>query len=117
MRTPSTFTQVKWDEKICSDCSESVRSPISPCRLRAEYVGECKDLPSSPTNIITGGDGSTIHAADGSTFTYNNKFGGFCKYFTHCIHCPTWGFGRSPTCETNTHELFKFSISKTSLVS
>ncbi|KAF8805238.1 glycoside hydrolase [Phlegmacium glaucopus] len=32
---------------------------------------------SSPTNQITGGDGSTIHAADGSTFTYNNKFGGF----------------------------------------
>ncbi|KAF8161514.1 glycoside hydrolase superfamily [Crassisporium funariophilum] len=28
------------------------------------------------TEAITGGDGSTIKAADGSTFQYNNKFGG-----------------------------------------
>ena len=34
------------------------------------------------SNIVTGGDGSTIHAADGSTFTYRNPFGGFCKCFT-----------------------------------
>lgn len=38
--------------------------------------------PSSSTNVITGGDGSTIKAADGSTFTYNNKFGGFCECFS-----------------------------------
>lgn len=38
---------------------------------------------SKPTTAvdITGGDGSTIKAEDGTTFTYNNKFGGFCEYF------------------------------------
>jgi len=44
MWTPSTFTQVKWDDRICSDCSESVQSPSSPHGLHTEYVGECKDL-------------------------------------------------------------------------
>jgi hypothetical protein len=29
----------------------------------------------------TGGDGSTITTSDGSTFTYTNKFGGFCTSF------------------------------------
>lgn len=38
--------------------------------------------PSSvPRVAITGGDGSTVTADDGSTFTYTNKFGGFCEYF------------------------------------
>ena len=37
--------------------------------------------PNSPT---TGGDGSTVYTANG-TFTYSNKFGGFCKYFTDFI--------------------------------
>lgn len=41
------------------------------------------------SDAITGGDGSTIHAADGTTFTYHNSFGGFCKCFTHFIFCPT----------------------------
>ena len=45
--------------------------------------------PGSSTNskTTTGGDGSTIYAADGSTFTYNNKFGGFCKCFAGYILC------------------------------
>ncbi|KAI8998465.1 glycoside hydrolase [Trametes punicea] len=30
--------------------------------------------------VITGGDGSTVTAFDGSTFTYNNKFGGTWYY-------------------------------------
>lgn len=44
--------------------------------------------PGSP-NATTGGDGSTIHAADGSTFIYHNSFGGFCKCFTDFIFCLT----------------------------
>lgn len=36
--------------------------------------------PESPTGDITGGDGSTIKMADGSTFVYKNPFGGFCKF-------------------------------------
>ncbi|KZS87759.1 glycoside hydrolase [Sistotremastrum niveocremeum HHB9708] len=33
--------------------------------------------PESPSGAITGGDGSTITLADGSTMTYHNQFGGF----------------------------------------
>ncbi|KAI0751685.1 glycoside hydrolase superfamily [Daedaleopsis nitida] len=33
--------------------------------------------PESPTGAITGGDGSLIMMTDGTTFTYNNPFGGF----------------------------------------
>ena len=43
--------------------------------------------PVSP-NATIGGDGSTIHAADGSTFIYHNPFGGFCKCFAAFIFCP-----------------------------
>ncbi|PPQ78311.1 hypothetical protein CVT25_011682 [Psilocybe cyanescens] len=35
-----------------------------------------KPSRSATTEAITGGDGSTIKANDGSTFTYNNNFGG-----------------------------------------
>jgi len=35
--------------------------------------------PPSPTDAITGGDGSTVRANDGTTFTYNNKLGGICE--------------------------------------
>lgn len=28
--------------------------------------------------VVTGGDGSTVTKADGTTFTYNNSFGGYC---------------------------------------
>jgi len=38
-----------------------------------------------PTNAITGGDGSTIKASDGTTFTYNNKLGGICKFISSII--------------------------------
>ncbi|CAL1708174.1 unnamed protein product [Somion occarium] len=33
--------------------------------------------PESPAGDITGGDGSIIKTADGTTFTYKNSFGGF----------------------------------------
>jgi glucan 1,3-beta-glucosidase len=35
--------------------------------------------PASPTNAITGGDGSTITTETGVNFTYKNQFGGFCE--------------------------------------
>jgi glucan 1,3-beta-glucosidase len=35
--------------------------------------------PQSPSGAITGGDGSTILLEDGTSFTYKNPFGGFCK--------------------------------------
>lgn len=43
-------------------------------------VGGGSGNNGSPKGATTGGDGSTILAEDGSTFTYNNKFGGFCKF-------------------------------------
>jgi hypothetical protein len=33
------------------------------------------------TQATIGGDGSTVTTSDGSTFTYTNKFGGFCTSF------------------------------------
>jgi len=43
--------------------------------------GGTSHTPPSSTNAITGGDGSTIKASDGTTFTYNNKLGGICKSY------------------------------------
>ncbi|KAG6816658.1 hypothetical protein H0H87_004301 [Tephrocybe sp. NHM501043] len=37
------------------------------------------DVNIPPTRATSGGDGSTVTKDDGSTFTYSNKFGGFCK--------------------------------------
>lgn len=34
--------------------------------------------PESPTGATTGGDGSVITLANGTSFTYTNTFGGFC---------------------------------------
>jgi glucan 1,3-beta-glucosidase len=41
--------------------------------------------PGSPTGAITGGDGSEIKLADGSTFTYKNQFGGFCEFHLYSL--------------------------------
>lgn len=41
--------------------------------------GGTSHTPPSSTDAITGGDGSTVKAGDGSTFTYNNKLGGICE--------------------------------------
>jgi hypothetical protein len=35
--------------------------------------------PSTPTVAISGGDGSIVTTDTGNTFTYVNKFGGFCE--------------------------------------
>ena len=34
--------------------------------------------PESPTGATSGGDGSVITLSDGTSFTYSNRFGGFC---------------------------------------
>jgi glucan 1,3-beta-glucosidase len=55
--------------------------------------GPSQTVPANPgstgrpksTGAISGGDGSTITTANGSTFIYNNTFGGFCKSFG--VHC------------------------------
>lgn len=36
---------------------------------------------TSTAPSTSGGDGSTVRASDGTTFTYQNQFGGICEYF------------------------------------
>jgi glucan 1,3-beta-glucosidase len=40
--------------------------------------------PQSPSGAITGGDGSTVLLEDGTSFTYKNPYGGFCKLSSLC---------------------------------
>ena len=40
--------------------------------------GDPNNPTHNPTNSISGGDGSTITAEDGSQFTYSNPYGGIC---------------------------------------
>ena len=66
----------------------SSNSPRGGSNPKSGGPGGPMPSPGSP-NAITGGNGSTIHAADGTTFIYNNPFGGFCKCFADFIVCPT----------------------------
>ena len=75
---PVYFTVIKPRSNVAK--SNSPGSQPSPTSGAIPSSGPTP-APGSP-NAITGGDGSTIHAADGSTFIYNNPFGGFCKCFT-----------------------------------
>ncbi|KAF5324525.1 hypothetical protein D9611_004572 [Ephemerocybe angulata] len=36
--------------------------------------------PNKPQNVVSGGDGSTVTMEDGTTFKYQNKFGGYWYY-------------------------------------
>ena len=47
--------------------------------------GGTSHTPPSSTSAITGGDGSSVKASDGTTFTYNNKLGGICKFIASII--------------------------------
>ena len=40
-----------------------------------------KGSPGSKT-AVWGGDGSTVTTLNGTTFTYNNKLGGICRFFS-----------------------------------
>lgn len=40
-----------------------------------------KGSPGSK-NAVWGGDGSTVTTPNGTTFTYNNKLGGICEFFS-----------------------------------
>lgn len=42
--------------------------------------GSSKPPPPKSSSSIWGGDGSTVRAANGTTFTYVNKLGGICKF-------------------------------------
>jgi len=47
----------------------------------ASSTGPSSPSPTkTPSNAITGGDGSTITMKDGTEFIYNNSFGGSCEF-------------------------------------
>lgn len=107
---PVYFTVIKPNQRSGGASSSSVghSTPGSPTPT------------SAPTAPITGGDGSTVTADDGSTFIYNNKFGGFCEYscrsmnhrpqlllrYTHCFS--------NPFCLRNRKNAFKAHLSRPS---
>lgn len=41
--------------------------------------GNSDGTPTKTNQLISGGDGSTIKLSDGSSFVYNNSFGGICE--------------------------------------
>ncbi|KAH9477953.1 putative glucan 1,3-beta-glucosidase D [Psilocybe cubensis] len=52
--------------------SSSIHGSVSP----TSTSDSAKPSSSATAEELWGGDGSTVKASDGSTFTYNNKFGG-----------------------------------------
>lgn len=72
---PIYFTVIKPKQRNHSGSSGSNTDPAG-----TGPKGEGKGDPESPTGATSGSDGSTIIGEDGTTFTYNNKFGGFCKF-------------------------------------
>ena len=76
---PVYFTVIKKHNHPSSAASTSGGGGGSP-------QGGGPSSPASPTNAITGGDGSTITTETGVNFTYKNQFGGFCECFVHPCH-------------------------------
>lgn len=70
---PVYFTVIKPKQRNASVNSPTASNTPPPGKNPSK--GDDEPAPS----VTTGGDGSIITAEDGSTFTYNNKFGGFCK--------------------------------------
>lgn len=54
--------------------------------------------PESPTGATTGGDGSVIQLADGTSFTYRNPFGGTCASTFVLPDVVTSSLTRAPLC-------------------
>lgn len=76
---PVYFTVIKPKQHNFAG-SGSSGSETEPAGTGPIGEGKGEHNPSSPTGATSGGDGSTVIGEDGSTFTYNNKFGGFCKF-------------------------------------
>jgi glucan 1,3-beta-glucosidase len=53
-----------------------------------QHTSAAPSPSTTPRIAITGGDGSTVTTEDGSTFTYRNKFSGFCESFVVASHDP-----------------------------
>jgi glucan 1,3-beta-glucosidase len=60
----------------------SVASSTSPTSTGGSAAPSGTHTPNSPSNgIVIGGDGSTVVMQDGTSFIYNNSFGGYCELF------------------------------------
>jgi len=78
---PLYFTVIK-PRSVRTSQSSSDGGNSTPTNSTGGGGGGTSHTPPSSTNVITGGDGSTIKASDGTTFTYNNKLGGICKFYS-----------------------------------
>jgi len=81
---PVYFTVIK-PRSVRTSQSSSNTGNGTPTNSTGGGGGGTPHTPPTSTNAITGGDGSTIKAGDGTTFTYNNKLGGICKFISSII--------------------------------
>ncbi|TFK68459.1 glycoside hydrolase [Pluteus cervinus] len=68
---PVFFTVIKPKQNAVNESSHG--SSSAPTAHGSSPSG----APAVPSGAITGGDGSTVTTVDGSTFVYNNQFGGY----------------------------------------
>ncbi|KAK0212093.1 glycoside hydrolase family 5 protein [Desarmillaria ectypa] len=73
---PVYFTVIK-PKHNNKDSSQSSTSGDNSSSAPETPQGNGTTNPQSPTGAITGGDGSIVALADGSSFIYNNSFGGY----------------------------------------
>jgi glucan 1,3-beta-glucosidase len=71
---PVYFTVIKPRSRL------SASSSSDPAATGTSSGGGGSTSPPVAKDPVTGGDGSTIRLANGSTFTYQNSFGGICEY-------------------------------------
>ncbi len=68
---PVYFTVIK---------SKKTEAPASSSSGAPQPSSSSKSTPPKSNSLIWGGDGSTVKASNGTTFTYVNKLGGICKF-------------------------------------
>ncbi|KAL6305370.1 glycoside hydrolase superfamily [Sparassis latifolia] len=63
-----------------SDAATGISSGSSKTSSSAAPVSSSSGAASKGSLVVTGGDGSKVTTSDGSTFTYQNSFGGYWYY-------------------------------------
>lgn len=101
---PVYFAVVKpnSDKNSANDSADSTSSTAKP-----SGTGKPKAPPVAA--VVTGGDGSTVTMEDGTTFTYNNPFGG---YWYWDENDPFNNGARSQSWSAALNETFKYGIDK-----
>lgn len=79
---PVYFTVIKDNNSSSSSSSQDSTGGDSTGTGNGNGSGDGNDPDDTDTSApISGGDGSRITLEDGSSFVYENKFGGFCESF------------------------------------